>query len=277
MDSSVTDGHLCIKGRFGFSSSRSCPRARRASDPAPRGNRGPRAGRVRGQPRPPAPDRAARAAGRVRAAPARDRGRVRRAGAPADDQRAQRAGVADPDDRNRRIVVALVRVGGEWWSPGDNRARGEPSPAETGSPSCRGTSNGVQVAAGRDRRDPRRRQPLRPQVVALQELDPDVAAALEASAEIDQRFPYRILEGREDVRGMGILSSIPLGRGRVWGLPHAAHRRPGHARRVASRPRQRAPATAEDLALAGVPVSIPTRRSGRPGRHRGPVPVTMTW
>jgi endonuclease/exonuclease/phosphatase family metal-dependent hydrolase len=63
------------------------------------------------------------------------------------------------------------------------------------------------------------RQPLRPQVVALQELTPDVAAALEASTEIDQRFPYRILEARDDVRGMGILSSVPLVEGVYGAFP----------------------------------------------------------
>ena len=118
------------------------------------------------------------------------------------------------------IVVALVRVGGEWWSPGDNRARGEPSPSETrlavmswnletASKSPQDVIDGILEV----------RQPLRPQVVALQELTPDVAAAIEASDEIDQRFPYRILEPRDDVRGMGILSSIPLVEGAYGAFP----------------------------------------------------------
>jgi endonuclease/exonuclease/phosphatase (EEP) superfamily protein YafD len=118
------------------------------------------------------------------------------------------------------IVVALVRVGGEWWSPGDNRARGEPSPSET---RLAIMSWNLEV----DSKTPQDvvdgildvRQPLRPQVVALQELTPDVAAALEASAEIDQRFPYRILEARDDVRGMGILSSVPLVEGVYGAFP----------------------------------------------------------
>jgi endonuclease/exonuclease/phosphatase (EEP) superfamily protein YafD len=109
------------------------------------------------------------------------------------------------------IVVALVRVGGEWWSPGDNRARGEPSASETrlavmswnlesGSKSPQDVVDGILDV----------RQPLRPQVVALQELTPTIAAALEASGEIDERYPYRILQPRDGVLGMGILSSIPL-------------------------------------------------------------------
>ena len=118
------------------------------------------------------------------------------------------------------IVVALVRVGGEWWSPGDNRARGEPSPSETrlavmtwnletASKSPQDVIDGILDI----------RQPLRPQVVALQELTPDVAAAIEADPEIDRRFPYRSLEPRDDVRGMGILSSIPLVEGAYGAFP----------------------------------------------------------
>ena len=109
------------------------------------------------------------------------------------------------------IVVALVRVGGEWWSPGDNRARGEPLSSETrlaimswnlevGSKTPRDVVDGILDV----------RQPRRPQVVALQELTPDVADALEASDEIDERYPYRILRPRDGVLGMGLLSSIPL-------------------------------------------------------------------
>ena len=108
------------------------------------------------------------------------------------------------------IVVALVRVGGEWWSPGDS-ARGDPLASETrlavlswnlesASKSPRDVIDGILDA----------RRPDRPQVVALQELTPDVAAALEASGEIDDRYPYRILRPRNGVLGMGLLSSIPL-------------------------------------------------------------------
>jgi endonuclease/exonuclease/phosphatase (EEP) superfamily protein YafD len=118
------------------------------------------------------------------------------------------------------IVVAIVRVGGEWWSPGDNRARGEPSPSETRL-AIMSWNLEVESKTPQDVVDGILdvRQPLRPQVVALQELTPDVAAALEASTEIDQRFPYRILEARDDVRGMGILSSVPLVEGVYGAFP----------------------------------------------------------
>ena len=118
------------------------------------------------------------------------------------------------------IVVALVRVGGEWWSPGDNRARGEPSPSETRL-AIMSWNLEVESKTPQDVVDGILdvRQPLRPQVVALQELTPEVADAIEASEEIDRRFPYRILEPRDDVRGMGILSSIPLVEGVYGAFP----------------------------------------------------------
>jgi endonuclease/exonuclease/phosphatase (EEP) superfamily protein YafD len=109
------------------------------------------------------------------------------------------------------MVVALVRVGGEWWSPGDDPARGEPLSTETrlaimswnlevDSKTPQDVLDGILEV----------RQAGRPQVVALQELTPDVAEALEADSEIDERYPYRILRPREGVLGMGLLSSIPL-------------------------------------------------------------------
>ena len=108
------------------------------------------------------------------------------------------------------IVLALVRVGGEWWSPSGGTLTDKPDDA------TRVTL--LTWNLQKDTKSPEEvidgilsvRRPLRPQVVALQELTPGVAAALDASAEIDERFPYRILKPREGVLGMGILSSLPL-------------------------------------------------------------------
>jgi endonuclease/exonuclease/phosphatase (EEP) superfamily protein YafD len=118
------------------------------------------------------------------------------------------------------IVVALVRVGGEWWSPDDgpnlviqtagttrltvmswNLEVGSKAPAEA--------LEGILRPPGK----------TMPDVVALQELTPGVAAALEASADIDAAYPYRMLEPRDDVRGMGILSTIPLVKGAYGAFP----------------------------------------------------------
>jgi endonuclease/exonuclease/phosphatase family metal-dependent hydrolase len=118
------------------------------------------------------------------------------------------------------IVVALVRVGGEWWSPDDG-----PNPViqtagttrvtvmtwnlEVGSKAPAQALEGILHPPGK----------AMPDVVALQELTPAVAAALEASADIDAAYPYRMLEPRDDVRGMGILSSIPLVKGAYGAFP----------------------------------------------------------
>lgn len=108
------------------------------------------------------------------------------------------------------IVLAVVRVGGEWWSPESADAAAPPDGAsritvmswnlEDGSKAPAESLDGILDIPADEA----------PDVVALQELTPEVAEALEASDEIDRRYPYRILEPREGVRGMGILSSLPL-------------------------------------------------------------------
>ena len=47
-------------------------------------------------------------------------------------------------------------------------------------------------------------------VVALQELTPDVEAAIERDAGLAVRYPYRLLEPRNGVSGAGILSRFPI-------------------------------------------------------------------
>lgn len=47
-------------------------------------------------------------------------------------------------------------------------------------------------------------------IVALQELTPGAAAALEADSGIRERYPYRVLMPDRDVFGLGILSAFPI-------------------------------------------------------------------
>jgi endonuclease/exonuclease/phosphatase (EEP) superfamily protein YafD len=47
-------------------------------------------------------------------------------------------------------------------------------------------------------------------VVALQELQPDAAAAIEADPALRARFPHRVLEPRAGVDGLGLLSRYPI-------------------------------------------------------------------
>jgi endonuclease/exonuclease/phosphatase (EEP) superfamily protein YafD len=109
------------------------------------------------------------------------------------------------------LVLAVVRLGGELWSPGvepdvtpEARAGMRPSPElrvmtwnlELGSKAVETTVEGIRDADA--------------DLVALQELTPEVAAAIEADGELVRRYPYRILEAADGVDGMGLLSTRPL-------------------------------------------------------------------
>ena len=100
------------------------------------------------------------------------------------------------------IVVAVVRLGGEWWSPA-------PEPAASGTAlrvmswnlelGSKAAADSVAGIADGDA-----------DLVALQELTPDVAKAIETDPVLRKRYPYRILEARDGVAGMGLLSRRPL-------------------------------------------------------------------
>jgi vancomycin resistance protein VanJ len=101
------------------------------------------------------------------------------------------------------IVVTVVRAGGELWSPG---------PAEAGA----GTTTltvlswnlemesrlAADTAAGVAQIDA--------DIVALQELTPAFAKAIEADPTLRDRYPYRILMPRGGSDGLGILTRLPL-------------------------------------------------------------------
>lgn len=106
------------------------------------------------------------------------------------------------------VVVAILRLGGEWWSPEAAAPSGDSGATvnqtlrvlswnlELGS---RAATDSVAGIAERE-----------VDLVALQELTPGVAAAIEADPALVARFPYRILEPRDGVAGMGLLSRLPL-------------------------------------------------------------------
>jgi endonuclease/exonuclease/phosphatase (EEP) superfamily protein YafD len=100
-------------------------------------------------------------------------------------------------------VVLIVRFGDEWFSL---PAAAPPSDAirlhvvtwnlEVGSRpgvDSAGVIRGVQA-----------------DVVALQELRPNAAAAIDTDGAIVARYPYRVLVPRDDVGGMGLLSRFPI-------------------------------------------------------------------
>ena len=110
--------------------------------------------------------------------------------------------------RSRALSVALVavallftgRFGGEWWSP---------SPA-VAADDLRVLTWNLEAGerAGPDAVRLLGDHPV--DVVALQELTPEVAAAIEADPVLNARFPHRALEPRPGVAGIGLLSRFPI-------------------------------------------------------------------
>jgi len=101
------------------------------------------------------------------------------------------------------IVLTVVRSGGELWSP--EAPEGASSETELTVLSwnlelgSRAAATSVEGIAATDA-----------DIVALQELTPDVAAAIEADPTLRARYPYRILEPRDGTPGMGLLAKRPL-------------------------------------------------------------------
>lgn len=110
------------------------------------------------------------------------------------------------------IVGAVVVLGGEWWSPpapspvpGADRLRVMSWNLELGSKAASTSVEGIAE--------------LETDVVALQELTPEVADAITADPKLVSAFPYRILEARAGVSGVGLLSRLPLVVGEVGSDP----------------------------------------------------------
>jgi endonuclease/exonuclease/phosphatase (EEP) superfamily protein YafD len=114
------------------------------------------------------------------------------------------------------VVVTILRLGGEWLSPGSEPPSGGGGTTADGGSGTAGDETlrvlswnlelGSKAAADSVAGIAEREVDL----VALQELTPEVAAAIEADPALGARFPYRILEPRDGVAGMGLLSRHPL-------------------------------------------------------------------
>ena len=106
------------------------------------------------------------------------------------------------------LVVAILRLGGEWWSPeAEASFRGEGVAADD---TLRVLSWNLELGSKAAADSVAGITERQVDLVALQELTPEVAAAIEADATLVGRFPYRILEPRDGVAGMGLLSRHPL-------------------------------------------------------------------
>ena len=99
------------------------------------------------------------------------------------------------------VVIVIVRAGGELWSPTADPATGEAITVLSWNLEM-DSKPGPDAAAGIVAIDA--------DVVAVQEVTPAYASAIEADATLKARYPYRILKPEPGAFGLGILSKLPL-------------------------------------------------------------------
>jgi len=101
------------------------------------------------------------------------------------------------------LVVSLVRFGGDWWSL--------PASAPDGAARVKVASWNLQEGSRSPAESVAFIRALDARVVSLQELSPDVSAAIAADPVLAARFPFQALYPNTGVSGLGILSVDPLG------------------------------------------------------------------
>jgi endonuclease/exonuclease/phosphatase (EEP) superfamily protein YafD len=114
------------------------------------------------------------------------------------------------------LVLAVVRLGGELWSPAPDEGTAQAAQSQAGAAAGpagaelrilswnleQGSKAPAAIVAGI--------RGMEADVVALQELEPAAAEAIDADRDLKARFPYRILEPGARASGMGLLSRLPL-------------------------------------------------------------------
>lgn len=108
-------------------------------------------------------------------------------------------------------LIAVVRFGGDWFSL--------PSSVDTTDDVFRTASWNLELGARAGDGAVDGISSLDVDVVVLQELGPDHARAIEASASLAERYPHRALYPDPGVMGMGLLSAWPIGRVEFAGDP----------------------------------------------------------
>jgi vancomycin resistance protein VanJ len=98
-------------------------------------------------------------------------------------------------------LLAILRFGGEWTSPGPVLGIGDTIDVATWN-----VESGA--LAGPDAVDLLFLHPV--DIVVLQELTPAIARAIEADAALTSRWPHRALFPTAGVAGIGLLSSFPI-------------------------------------------------------------------
>ncbi len=99
------------------------------------------------------------------------------------------------------IVVVLVLAGGDLWSSPDDPGSDDAVTVLSWNLEMDSKPPSAAVAGIAD---------LEADVVALQELTPEFAAAIADDATLRARYPYRLLDPRPGPDGLGILSRLPL-------------------------------------------------------------------
>ena len=97
-------------------------------------------------------------------------------------------------------LLFIVRFGGEWTSLGAGASPPDVAVATWNMQAGVNTGR-TAVAMLRDQAV---------DIVALQELTPEVAAAIDSDERLMSLYPHRVLEARASVSGMGILSRYPI-------------------------------------------------------------------
>ncbi len=98
-------------------------------------------------------------------------------------------------------IAAVVRFGGEWWSPPGSVADGPTVEVATFNLEIMSRAAPDAVAF---------LQPMSADVVALQELTPEFADAIATDPVLTSHYPYQAFYPRDDVLGLGLLSRHPL-------------------------------------------------------------------
>lgn len=100
------------------------------------------------------------------------------------------------------VVLTFLRFGGEWLSIPDGTSATTPRVGVA-------TWN-LEVGGRSPRESVQFLRSITADVVALQELTPEVSAAIAADLGLASRYPYQTLYPRSDVLGLGLLSRYPL-------------------------------------------------------------------
>ncbi len=95
-----------------------------------------------------------------------------------------------------------LRFGGDWVSVG--------APSSSGAASLDVTTWNLEAGATAGSNSVAFLKAHEADVVGLQELQPEAATAIDGDPDLVTRYPYRSLNPRDDVLGMGLLSRFPI-------------------------------------------------------------------